>query len=195
MINKLKLIGLHGPAGCGKDTIAKFLCDTQEFRQIALAQPIMNGISAMFGLPVEYLTDLTLREQPLDLLCGKTPQVMQTLGAEWGRNHICLDVWLKIAQREIDYQNGLVAANNLYLRGIVVSDIRLESEAKWLRDQGGTIWHIHRRPDNPHAIATDHESETPIWPMSGEPFVINDGDIDQLHDRIAQLIETTTETA
>lgn len=189
-MRQLKLIGLHGPAGCGKDTIARILCDTQEFRQIALAQPIRNGISVMFGLPVEYLTDRALKEQPLDLLCGHTPRhAMQTLGTEWGRNHICLDVWLKIAQREIDYQNSLAAANNLYLRGIVVSDIRFEGEAKWLRDQGGTIWHI-RRPNNPHALNTSHASESPIEPMGGEPIITNDSDIDHLHDQIAQLMET-----
>ncbi len=190
MPSQLKLIGLHAPAGCGKDTIARILCDTQEFRQIALAQPISNGISVMFGLSMECLTDRTLKEQPLDLLCGHTPRhAMQTLGTEWGRNHICLDVWLKIAQREIDYQNSLAASNNLYLRGIVVSDIRFEGEAKWLRDQGGTIWHI-RRPNNPHTLNTSHESERSIEPMDGEPIITNDSDIDQLHDQIAQLMET-----
>jgi len=190
MTNKLKLIGLHGPAGCGKDTIAEFLRDTQQFRQIALAAPIRNGISVMFGLPMEYLTDRKLKDEPIDLLCGHTPRhAMQTLGTEWGRNHICLDVWLKIAQREIDYQASLAAANNLFLNGIVVSDIRFEGEAKWLRDQGGTIWHI-RRPNNPRELNTDHESEKSIVPLDGEPFLINDGDIEQLHDHIAELIET-----
>lgn len=189
MTNKLKLIGLHGQAGCGKDTVAEFLCETQQFRQISLAQPIRNGISTMFGLPMEYLTDRKLKDEPIDLLCGHTPRhVMQTLGTEWGRNHICLDVWLKIAQREIDYQASLAAANNLFLNGIVVSDIRFEGEAKWLRDQGGTIWHI-RRPSNPHALNTSHESEKPIVPLDGEPFLINDGNIAQLYGRAVELLQ------
>lgn len=194
MTNKLKIIGLHGPAGCGKNTIAEFLCDTQRFRQISLAQPIRNGISTMFGLPMEYLTDRALKEQPLDLLCGHTPRhAMQTLGTEWGRNHICLDVWLKIAQREIDYQASLAAANNLFLNGIVISDIRFEGEAKWLRDQGGTIWHI-LRPNNPHVLNTNHASEKPIVPLDGEPFLINNGNIVQLYGRTVELLQTEETT-
>lgn len=190
MTQPLKLIGLAGPAGCGKDTVAEFLCDTQEFRQIALAGPIRRGIVAMFGIPLEHLTDPILKMQPLDQLCGKTPrQVMQTLGTEWGRNQICLDVWLKVAQADIDYQRKLAAANNLYLNGIVVSDIRFEGEAKWLRDQGGIIWHI-QRPNNPYATYTGHLSEVPIHIADQQPTIINDGDIDQLHEQILRLMNT-----
>lgn len=189
MNQPLKLIGLAGSAGCGKDTVAKFLCDTQEFRQITLADPIRHGITAMFGIPMGHMTDRALKEQPLDEICGKTPrQVMQTLGTEWGRNQICLDVWLKVAQRDINYQRNLAAANNLYLRGIVVSDIRFEGEAKWLRDQGGIIWHINRS-NNPYATFTGHLSEVPINISDHEPTIINDGDIDQLHEQIVQLMQ------
>lgn len=185
----LKLIGLAGEAGCGKDTVAKFLCDTHEFHQIALAEPIRKGISAMFGIPNECLTDRALKEQPLDHLCGKSPRyAMQTLGTEWGRNQLCLDVWLKVAQRDIDYHQKLAAANNLYLNGIVVSDIRFEGEAKWLRDQGGIIWHI-KRPNNPHATLTGHLSEVPILIAENEATIINDGDIDQLHNCILLMMQ------
>lgn len=195
MSNKLKLIGLAGAAGCGKDTVAKFLCDTHEFRQIALAEPIRKGIAAMFGIPHEYLTDRALKEQPLDQLCGKSPRyAMQTLGTEWGRNQLCLDVWLKVAQADIDYHQKLAAANNMYLNGIVVSDIRFEGEAKWLRDQGGTIWHINR-PNNPYATFTGHLSEVPILIAENEPTITNDGDIDQLHDQIARLMTIAEEAS
>lgn len=194
MRNKLKLIGLAGASGCGKDTVAKFLCDTHEFRQIALAEPIRKGIAEMFGIPHEYLTDRALKEQPLDQLCGKSPRyAMQTLGTEWGRNQLCLDVWLKVAQRVIDYQQKMSAANNLYLNGIVISDIRFEGEAKWLRDQGGTIWHINR-PNNPYATFTGHLSEVPILIAENEPTITNDGDIDQLHDQIARLMTISEES-
>ena len=193
MSQPLKLIGLTGPAGCGKDTVAQILCDTQEFRRISLAEPIRRGIVAMFGIPYEYLTDRELKEQPLAQLCGKPPRyAMQTLGTEWGRNQICLDVWLKVAQADIEYHRKLASANNLYLNGMVISDIRFEGEAKWLRDQGGVIWHI-RRPNNPCQITTGHQSETAVQPLAHEPFIINDGDIDQLHDQIAQLMGLTEE--
>lgn len=189
--NPLKLIGLTGPAGCGKDTVARFLCDTQEFRQISLAEPIKLGIVAMFGIPMEYLTDRELKEQPLKILGGKSPrQVMQTLGTEWAREMVDEDIWINIAQQQIDYNNQLTAANNLYLRGIVISDIRFESEAKWLRDQGGELWHI-RRTNNPHAVNTNHESEKQVKPLCSEPFIVNHGSIDQLHDQIAQLMGIT----
>lgn len=41
-----------------------------------------------------------------------------------------------------------------------------------------------------HAINTGHASEEQVIPLDGEPFIINDGDIDQLHDHIGQLIQT-----
>lgn len=114
---------------------------------------------------------------------------MQTLGTEWGRYHLCLDVWLKVAQREIDHQQKMAETNNLYLSGIVVSDIRFEGEAKWLRDQGGIIWHISRRNNPFSATSTGHSSEVTILRLENEPVVLNDGDIDQLHEQIEILID------
>lgn len=189
MTNKIKLIGLTGAAGCGKDTAALFLRDVMGFRQLSLAEPIRRGIVAMFGIPYEYLVDRRLKEEPIEQLCGKSPrQAMQTLGTEWGRNHMCLDIWLKVAQRDIDFQSKLAAAGNMHINGVVVSDIRFPGEVKWLKDQGGSLWLIER-PNNPHAINTGHESENPIGPYSIDEVIINDGDIDKLHEKIEIMIE------
>lgn len=166
MIPQPQLIGLTGQAGCGKDTIARFLCDTQEFRQIALADPIRDGIEAMFRISREFLVDRDLKERSLRQVFGfdKSPrQLMQTLGTEWGRNMIDPNIWLNIAKTKIEFNKRLSATKNLHLNGIVVSDIRLEGEAKWLRAQGGIIWHI-RRPNNPRFTAPGHVSEIPVEP-------------------------------
>ncbi len=76
---------------------------------------------------------------------------------------------------------------------MVSGEARSGGLSKWLRDQGGTIWHI-RRPSNPHALNTNHESEKPIVPLDGEPFLINDGNIVQLYGRTVELLQTEETT-
>lgn len=190
MTQSFKLIGLTGQAGCEKDTVAQFLRDVMAFRPISLAEPIRRGIVAMFAIPYENLVDRELKEQPLKQLCGKTPrQAMQTLGTEWGRNHMCLDVWLKVAQRDIDFQRCLAEAWNMHISGVVISDISFPGEARWLKDQGGVLWRINR-PDNPYATNSGrHESEIPIDESYIDKTIANDGDVDDLCNKIAELLE------
>lgn len=193
MVGEFKLIGLTGQAGCGKDTVAQILCGTQEFRRIALADPIKRGISEMFRLHESYLTNRDLKEIPHKDLCGKTPRyLMQSLGTEWGRNCIDLQVWLKIAQKEINYIKGIAESQTTYIRGIVVSDVRFEGESRWIRDQGGEMWHIVR-PNNPHKIDQTHDSEAgvSVWPL--DKVIINDGDIDDLFEDVALLLAMASE--
>mgnify|MGYP003385301673 CR=1 FL=1 len=195
MTQPLKLIGLAGPAGCGKDTVAQILCDTQEFRRISLADPIRQGIFTMLGIPEEHLTDRELKELPMVELCGKSPrQAMQTLGTEWGRNCIDPHLWLKVAERKVEYIRRLAATGNACINGIVISDIRFPGEAKWLREQGGSVWHI-RRPNNPNATKIAHESEIPLIPEEGDSFIINDSDMDDLFLQISILIRPSKEEA
>jgi dephospho-CoA kinase len=40
----MRLIGLTGPAGCGKDTVAGFLCIVHGFVQVSFAKPIRNAL-------------------------------------------------------------------------------------------------------------------------------------------------------
>lgn len=195
MTQSLKLIGLAGPAGCGKDTVAQILCDTQEFRRISLADPIRQGLASMLEIPDYHFIERELKEQPMAELGGKTPrQAMQTLGTEWGRNCIDQHIWLKVAERKMAYIRAMAAGGNARINGIVISDIRFPGEAKWLREQGGSIWHI-RRPNNPNATKAAHESEIPLIPEEGDSFIINDGDLDDLFLQISTLIHPSKEEA
>ena len=111
-----------------------------------------------------------------------------------GRNCIDPHIWLKVAERKMAYIRSIAAGGNACISGIVISDIRFPGEAKWLREQGGTIWHI-RRPNNPDATQAAHESEIPLIPESDDSFIINDGDMDQLFDDILMLMQPTKEAA
>lgn len=189
MSEPIKLIGLHGPAGCGKDTVAEILCATQEFRSVSFAEPLIDMLVAGFRVSKSYFTDRNLKEIPIPELCGKSPrQLMQTLGTEWGRNYIDCDVWVKIADRKIDYLRKLAAAGNAYIEGIVATDVRFRNEYDYIRSQGGTIWHIHR-PNNPHEINTTHTSAKLMDVDKDRDIVIvNDCDIDSLAEKINLIL-------
>ncbi len=189
-----KLIGLTGPAGSGKDTVAHMLRESRNFHQIAMADPIRLGICTMFNIPMECLTEPDQKNRTMEALGNKTPlETIQTLG-EAGRANIHPDIWIKTAQRKIDYIQQSIAIKALPDSGIVIIDIWKPNEAKWLRDQGGTIWHI-RRPNNPFESETTHPREMPIIQHAGEPYIINDGGIAQLQAAVDEQFNKQEATA
>ncbi|WP_293006890.1 hypothetical protein [Nitrosomonas sp.] len=196
MSEPIKLIGLHGPAGCGKDTIAEILGETQEFRRVSFAEPLIDMLVAGFRISKNYFVDRDLKETPLDELCGKSPrQLMQTLGTEWGRDTVCGDIWVRIAGRKIDYLKQLAAAGNAYIEGIVATDVRFQNECDYIRSQGGEIWHIHR-PTNPYQISTNHVSAKPMdIDPDHDRIILNDGDIDHLAEKINLILHPTIKEA
>lgn len=186
----MKLIGLTGRAGSGKDTVARFLCEAHGFVQIALADPLRDGIKAMLGITDEQLQDRDLKEATIDWL-GRSPrELLQTLGTEWGRNHIASDIWLRVAARRIEkYRQSKPC---LHIAGIVVSDIRFENEADWLREQGGQVWHIKRKAGNClDGQAAAHSSEQHIPARAGEPRIYNFGTLEELYDQVTEIIMET----
>lgn len=188
----MQLIGLTGRAGCGKDTIASFLCEAHGFVQIALADPLRDGLKAMLGVTDEQLYRRDLKEAPIDWI-GRSPrELLQTLGTEWGREHVAADLWLRVAARRIDRIKASPPC--LHVAGIVVSDIRFENEADWLREQGGQVWHIKRQGDQLAGLelnTSTHSSEQHIPAKAGEPRIYNFGTLEQLHDQVTEIITET----
>lgn len=184
----MQLIGLTGRAGCGKDTIASFLCEAHGFVQIALADPLRDGLKAMLGVTDEQLHRRDLKEAPIDWI-GRSPrELLQTLGTEWGREHIAADLWLRVAVRRIDRIKASPPC--LHVAGIVVSDIRFENEADWLRDLGGQVWHIkgQKRHQLDGQTAT-HSSEQHIPARAGEPRIYNFGTLDNLYEEVTDTLK------
>jgi deoxynucleotide monophosphate kinase-like protein len=170
------IIGIHGPAGAGKDTLAEFMlaADPTLYRY-ALASPIKRMLAAGLNIDMSDPYWVAHKENIIPLL-GKSPrQLMQTLGTEWGREMVNPDLWVIIAQA-IFVERG---------RGMVVTDVRFEDEAKWIRENGGRIVRIQRAGAlsvNPHA------SEVGIPQDMNDVFVVNNGTLEDLQIRAHEIV-------
>lgn len=166
------LIGLAGPARSGKSTAADHLVRNHLLEHYAFADPLRSGLMEIFNLdPDDFEGER--KEQTLDWLGRSTRELMQSMGTEWARQMVHPDVWVRIAEQNLNYlQNSLSS-----VVGFVVSDIRFENEAEFIRQRGGTIIHIER-PDA--AKVNPHVSEAGIHLKQSDLTVHNTRDREHL---------------
>ncbi|MDZ4305603.1 deoxynucleotide monophosphate kinase [Pseudomonas sp. WS 5413] len=164
------LIGLTGRARSGKTTAAEHLARTYLLEQYAFADPLRDGLMAIFNLdPTDFEGDR--KEQPLGWLDCSPRQLMQSMGTEWARNTVHPDVWVKLAEQNLEYMTKALGA----VLGFVVSDVRFENEADLIRRRGGTVIHILR----PNALAVNpHISEAGIAANSADFTLPNYGTVE-----------------
>ena len=79
----VKLVGITGKAGAGKDTLASFLLEahmdeSRIGKQIAFADPVKKATAEMYGIPLNNLYDRELKET-VDEFWGISPRQMAQL--------------------------------------------------------------------------------------------------------------------
>jgi len=160
------LIGLCGAAGCGKNSVADFLTGTQ----IAFADPLYQCVSTITGLSVSQLQDRAIKETVLPWL-GKSPrQLLQSLGTEWGREHVHCDIWIRIAMERARQADDAV-----------ITDVRFDNEAQAIIDEGGEVWRIVRPGWRClSAESANHRSEAGVSDHLIARTIDNSGSIDDL---------------
>ncbi|MDP3848602.1 MAG: deoxynucleotide monophosphate kinase [Pseudomonas sp.] len=175
------LIGLHGLARTGKDTAANYLVAHYLLAVYAFASPLKTALQQMFNLTAEQLNG-ALKETPLPII-GKSPrELMQLLGTEWGRHSVHNDLWLLLARQNMD---NMLELQDGYLPGFVISDVRFENEATWIRAQGGTVLHL-LRPDA--AAVNPHISEAGVAIHDNDLVIHNDADLQHLYTQLDHLM-------
>lgn len=171
-----QIIALVGNAGAGKSTVAEYLMREHGYVLIKFAGPLKAMLRAI-GLDDEEIEG-SRKEQPCDLLCGKTPRhAMVTLGTEWGRDLIGENFWAGLWQEE--------AAMNLNSgRVVVVDDCRFPNELAAVKEMGGIVWRI-TRPEHAGSSIPTHRSEGALsahYDTMRE--LVNDGDVTALHLKV-----------
>lgn len=181
------LIGLAGPARVGKDTAAEILAEEYGLFRYAFAEPLKRMLETVFGDH--------FREGDRSGICPETGKsyryMLQTLGTELGREMWHPDVWVRATER---MWKG-VQAGEVYVSkkgqigmpqafGMVLSDVRFDSEAEWIRNQGGTV--IHLRRDGVE-FSSDHVSESGVKWEQGDALVSNNCDLPELARRLREV--------
>ncbi|MDQ0666303.1 deoxynucleotide monophosphate kinase [Pseudomonas sp. W2I6] len=170
------LIGLTGRARSGKTTAAEHLARTYLLEQYAFADPLRDGLMAIFNLdPTDFEGDR--KELPLGWLDRSPRQLMQSMGTEWARKTVHPDVWVKLAEQNLDYMSNALGA----VIGFVVSDVRFENEADLIRRRGGTVIHVCRADAQ---AVNPHVSEAGIAGNKDDLLVFNNGTVEEFLDAL-----------
>jgi len=186
-MRNLQIVGFTGLAGTGKDTTAMLLAEALQARgkrveRMAFADPIRWMLGAL-GVTEADLADRARKEQPLPAFNGASPRrLMQTLGTEWGRTHLGEDFWVRRLEQRLARLDE-VGKRPDYL---LITDVRFQSEAEWIRQHGGWIVRVTRRSATP---VTSHSSESTF--LHAQLLIENDHDLQALRaqlDRIACIL-------
>lgn len=175
MSNKVKLFGVAGPAGVGKDTVGDWLVKHRGFHKHAFASVLKAGLAAM-GMPEP--ADRDAKELPIEGFSFSWRDAAQKLGTEWGRA-LDPDLWAKLTNLHLlrEMAQG---------HSVVVTDVRFENEADMIRALGGTIIHMTGRSAKLGALS-GHASEAGILKRRGDVLICNDGPMTQLEYQLWEI--------
>lgn len=168
-----KIIGIHGVARSGKDTIGEFLHKYIHSSEItSFAKPIKRMLNVGLNIPDVWLHS-NIKDQVIDGFDCTPRHMMQTLGTEWGRELIHPDIWV-IALHEL-----IKNTNKIY----IIPDVRFQNEADYVRKHG-TLIHVYGRG----GIEGNHISEQGLKALDDDFVINNNGTIDDLRRAVQNLV-------
>lgn len=174
------LIGLAGPIGVGKSSVAAHLLMEHGWHPpIAFADPLKDGLCTMFGMTRAQLEQVKRADG--ELVAGvPVRKAMQTLGTEWGRS-LHGDIWVEAMRKRV---NQLMLWQEL--PGIVIDDVRFENEASFIRANHGIV--IHVTNDAPRFPRAAHVSEQPLHVCDYDLTLCNVGTTNDLFRAVDKLM-------
>jgi energy-coupling factor transporter ATP-binding protein EcfA2 len=140
------IIGLVGPKGSGKSTVAKAICHMAGKAYhggprgiiVSFADPLRDMVKAGLGINYENMTNPDMKELPIDDYGKSARFILQTLGTEWGRKTIHPDIWANAWKRKVLKEASTSDAV------IVSDDVRFQNEADIIRGMGGKLIRVYR---------------------------------------------------
>jgi hypothetical protein len=164
------IIGLLGPLGCGKTTVANYLERKYGAKRYSLAGPLKRMVQNAFDLTDEQVYGTQAQKAEVDPRYNVSPRwLLQRIGTQGVRDTLGKNFW-------VDY---LLQSANAPL--VVVDDVRFKNESAGLREAGHKVWRIN----HPDAVVAGHASEAE-WAFAPYDDAINN-DGKNLHNLYAQI--------
>jgi hypothetical protein len=180
------LIGITGAAGAGKDTLADHISKVFGHVKYSLASPIKQLLNERFGWTDEMWADREWKESD-NPECGRradweeynyfSPRTWaQWLGTEVGREIGGQDVWVNLMLHEWRMSSS----------GLVVPDVRFDSEAANILNRGGVVVKVVRSAAEP---VNAHVSEKGVQSKLISATIRNDGSVDEFLSKAISVLQ------
>lgn len=192
-LNQLRLIGVHGHAGVGKDTAVSYL--NEKYEKVygeSFAAPLKRAAAEAFGMPLWQFNAPDYKEEP-DPYWGVSPRkIAQFVGTELFRAHAgrlldspegCDNFWIKRLEGRLTGALIPPESEGYYEPGdtIGISDVRFQNEADWIYSNGGWILHIVRPTFEGNVGIPGHASEASIALPFNSWLIHNDSTLENFY--------------
>ncbi len=158
----MKLLGISGKAGSGKDTVYSIINNLRNCPFLVYRRAFADNLKH------EVAEALDITEQHLDTIKQSIRPLLQT----WADAKKVLhgeDYYLK----KLSYKLSLFKDSSNCL--IVITDVRFKFEADYIKQLGGQLWRIERAGLDPRPFG-QHASETELDNYEGFNIVIENND-------------------
>lgn len=177
-MSKRQVIGITGRKGNGKDTAAQALEGFEIVKFAGALKEMVRAYMRYVGVSeetIERCVEGDMKETKMALWGGKTTRyVLQTLGTDWGRNMIWDKLWTNAFQlRSAQFQK------------VACTDMRFPNESDVIAEEGGTTLRV-TDPRKP-VVLGEHPSEDLIDTLDVDYEIVNDGSIEDLHNKMRAL--------
>lgn len=203
----IKVVGLHGKAQVGKDTVGKFFTEKFGFKRIGFADAVRDALLALN--PIIYVSHLEIIELGLyteemylfvsiekNINFYRFSDIYNALEGDWEKLKKIQEVRKLLqrigtdAGREIHGEDcwidiakrKVIAAEDT---GIIFTDVRFDNEADAVqRSPNGLVIEIVRPG---HGAVNNHISESGISGELVDFRIVNDGNIEDLYSKLDRI--------
>jgi len=192
-VNAPRIIGLHGYAQSGKDTVAEYLAPFG-YQRLAFADRLREAVYTLN--PEVKFHDEYIRVQDLvdkhgwdysKVNCDEIRRQLQVMGTEVGRELIRDSIWVDIVLDQIeDCWDNPVAK-------FVITDVRFPNEVSGLRNTAFTLpgdvqlWKVKRPGVGP---VNAHISDAGLPDEEFDTIIPNTGTLEDLEARVRAMMST-----
>lgn len=183
----IRLVGLAGAAGAGKDTLATLMV-VDDWEHVAFADPLKDICVRHLGLSMDDVSTQEGKRRYNEFWGMTNREILQRVGTEAMRNGFDKDVWVKIMERKLTY---------MLMRGgkVLVTDCRFDNEAELIWRLGGVMANVVRGKGAGSPLTkaeSGHASESGVSRNLIGFEVANDREIEHLRPEFKGRLETFT---